>query len=115
MDKEEFIQRIAFVHGGYGLGQWCTEYNLNNFYDYAKQWGGSIGDAKMQCYFTIENLQNDYSEIWELLQETTDADEAGRIIAIFYEGTSEGVEYVGKVSQFFYNNYLNDVFLLPNF
>lgn len=111
--KNDFISVVQFEYGGYGLAQWCTQDNLNRLYDYAIEWGGSFGNAKMQCYFTVEDLKNNFSDIWEVLNATKDPYEAGRIIAIYYEGTSEGVEYVCKISNFFYQNYLNNIFLLP--
>ena len=113
MPKEDFITIVQFKYGGYGLAQWCTQDNLNRLYNYAIEWGGSFGNAKMQCYFTVEDLKNNFSDIWEILNVTQDPYEAGRIIAIYYEGTSEGVEYVSKISNFFYQNYLNNIFLLP--
>ena len=102
--REMFIYCIREQSGGYGLGQWFSMGYLETLYDFAREWGTSIGDAEMQCAFVVQSLQEN-TEPWELLLETEDAERAGELIAVYYDGTSVGVGYIGDMALHYYEKY----------
>lgn len=102
--KEEFIDQTRRVTGGYGLGQWSAYHYLDAFYDFAQDWGTSIGDAEMQCAFVLESLQQD-EELWKDLLRTTDPYVVGWKIASDYDGTSSGRDYIASMARIFYREY----------
>lgn len=97
--KDYFIESVRERIGGYGLGQWYSRHYLDHFYDFAQEWGTSIGDARMQCAFTIESMK-DEGELWGYLEASEDAYHAGRIIAYLYDGINgdyaEGLAYTAS-------------------
>lgn len=102
--REMFIYCIREQSGGYGLGQWFSMGYLETLYDYAREWGTSIGDAEMQCAFVVESLREN-TELWEQLLATDDPETAGELIAIYYDGTSVGVGYIGDKAKEYYEKY----------
>lgn len=80
--------------GGYGLGQWHSITYLRDLYDFAQDYGTSIGDARMQCAFVFHSLEQN-KKLWKKLKRCTDPERAGRLIAIYYDGTQDGAEYMG--------------------
>ncbi len=102
--REQFVEEVHDAIGGYGLGQWYSEYLLEAFYDYAQEWGTSIADAEMQCAFTVDSLR-DNEELWEKLQSTKNPWQAGYDIAVFYDGTRTGYPYIQEMSKVFYDRY----------
>ena len=103
--RDDFIESVRERIGGYGLGQWYSRHYLEDLYDYAAEWGSSIGDARMQCAFTIESMK-DEGELWSYLEGAADAEQAGRIIAYRYDGAEwDGIEYIGYMAAEFYEQY----------
>ena len=102
---EEFIEWSRYHYGGYGLGQWCTINGLTELYNFAKEWNTSIGDAEMQCAFTVYHIQNFRSELWNDILNLTDPALVGYKIGVFYDGSSYGAGYIGQLAQQFYNIY----------
>ena len=97
-------------NGGYGLGQWYSKRYLNKLYDFAQEWGTSIGDAEMQCVFMAWSIQNQTPDCWEKITKAKNIYDIGRYIAIWYDGASD--EGQGMIIQYtveYYNKYRSDV------
>ena len=102
--SEDYFISKARTYGGYGLGQWYSMNYLEELYKFARQYGTSIGDAQMQCEFVFMSLQ-DNEELWEELLKCDDPDWAGRLIAVYYDGTEHGATYMGYTSRILYEKY----------
>ena len=92
--KEAFCYRLDYC--GYGLLQWCDVFELEKLYDYASEYGESIGDANMQCSFIISDLEKNYSDVYEAMLGTENVKECARIFTVFYVGTSLGERIWGR-------------------
>ena len=90
--RQYFIEKVR-AHGGYGLGQWYSMSYLKDLYDYAQEYGTSIGDAKMQCSFIFKSLRKN-KKLWKKLKKCKDPGKAGELIAIYYDGSQSGAEYM---------------------
>ena len=101
--RDWFIKK-ARRHGGYGLGQWYRASYVEDLYDFAREWGTSIGDAEMQCAFVFHSLERK-EDIWKRLKRCKDPEKAGRLVAIYYDGTRTGVEYIGYKAGRLYDKY----------
>lgn len=101
--KERFI-KLTRKYGGYGLGQWLSTDYLEDFYDFASEYGTSIADAGMQCEFIFLSLSRDH-ELWHRLLKCKDAEKAGHLIAIYYDGTWGGKDYIGYRAKKAYEKY----------
>lgn len=101
--RSYFLKKV-WKHGGYGLGQWQSRAYVEDLYDFAQEWGGSIGDAEMQCEFVFYSLKKN-KELWHKLKKCDDAERAGRLIAIYYDGSPTGAEYMGYKAGRFYEKY----------
>ena len=99
--KEEFIQKARYQYGGYGLGQWCTVNMLENYYEFAREWGTSISDAEMQCAFLMYDIETRRPELWEKLLEVDNPIDAGCLIGKFYDGTA-AFGYIGQLAGNYY-------------
>lgn len=108
-DSLDYFIWACQTYGGYGLGQWCAMHEITSLYDYAVGYGTSIGDARMQCAFVFYDLENNYPELWKKLKKCKDPEKAGRLIAIYYDGTVDGVQYMGYKAGRFYNKYHKEV------
>lgn len=104
--RDFFIKTIR-SRGGFGLGQWYSMGYLESLYDYAKEYGTSIVDARMQCAFIFESLK-DNKELWKRLIACSDPEKAGRLIAIYYDGTENGAEYIGQKAEKLYEKYYEE-------
>ena len=102
--RDYFIESVRERIGGYGLGQLYSNHYLEDFYDFARDWGTSIGDARMQCAFTVQSMQQD-EELWATLLEQPDAEKVGQQIAHLYDGSEEAAEYIGQMAKEFYEEY----------
>ena len=102
--KDEFIRRSRYQYGGYGLGQWSSEGFLEDYYDFASEWGTTIADAEMQCAFVVQSLRG-FERIWEQLEAVQDPESAGRIIGLQYDGSESGYLYMGQMASIFYGKY----------
>ena len=97
-------------NGGYGLGQWFTPKYLNGLYDFAQEWGTSIGDAEMQCVFMAWSIQNQAPKCWERIKDADDIYQIGRDIAVWYDGASDiGQGMIIQYTVEYYNKYRSDV------
>ncbi len=104
--KEYFIKQVHTHFGGYGLGQWMSERYLDKLYDFAQEWGTSIGDAEMQCAFTVWSIEHQTPKLWEQLQNETNILTIGRKIGHLYDGTGEfGSETIASLAQGYYKKY----------
>ena len=103
--KELFVFRTRNNFGGYGLGQWYSVYYLEAFYDFAQEWGTSIGDAEMQCAFVVWSLEHQTPKVWKYINKTKDAEKVGRDIGLLYDGSELGYEYIGVKAQYYYDKY----------
>lgn len=102
--SREYFLKACRKYGGYGLGQWRRTSYIEGLYDFAVEYGTSIGDARMQCAFVFKSLQED-EELWSRLKRCDDPKKAGRLVAIYYDGSQSGAEYMGYKAGRFYNKY----------
>lgn len=102
--KEIFVKEISEIYGGYGLFQYCGRDRLENFYDYAANWGTSISDVAMQCSFALHELKNDYFDTYKQINVLKNAYDVGLLIGIYYDGT-RSYEAIGNFAYEFYTNY----------
>ena len=102
--SRDYFIRKARKHGGYGLGQWYRKDFLKDLYDFAQESGESIGSAEMQCEFIFHSLKQD-KDLWRRLKRCDDPEKAGRLVAIYYEGSQTAAPYVGYKAKQFYNKY----------
>ena len=104
--KEYFIEQVHYHLGGYGLGQWMSKKYLEKFYDFAQEWGTSIGDAEMQCAFTVWSIENQSQRLWEEIIDEKDIWIIGRKIGHLYDGTGElGSSTIASYAQEYYKKY----------
>ena len=101
--KEYFLRKV-WLYGGYGLGQWQSESYVEDLYDFAREYGGSIGDAEMQCAFVFHSLKQD-KDLWKKLKNCDDPERAGRLVAIYYDGSQSGAPYMGYKAGRLYEKY----------
>ena len=102
--SRDYFIRKARKHGGYGLGQWYRKDFLEDLYDFAQESGESIGSAEMQCAFVFHSLKQD-KDLWRRLKRCDDPEKAGRLVAIYYEGSPSAAPYVGYKAKQFYDKY----------
>lgn len=103
--RDVFIEAVNIHFGGYGLGQWSNVQYLEHFYDFMKDKGGSIGDARLQCEFIFESLKLNEA-LWEDLLECTTAFQCGRRIGYKYDGTNDlGAETIASVADIYYRRF----------
>jgi len=100
----EYFLRMARGRGGYGLGQWYSMHYLEHLYSFAQEYGTSIGDARMQCEFIFESLKAN-EELWEKLEDCNDPRRAGLLIAVYYDGTQTGAEYMSHKAGLLFDAY----------
>ena len=107
--SREYFIKACRRYGGYGLGQWWSLSKVEGLYDYAIEYGAeSIGDAQMQCAYTISALQSN-KRLWKRLKKCKDPVKAGRLVAIYYDGTVEGAMYIGYKAKQFFERYHEEV------
>jgi hypothetical protein len=103
--RDDFIESVREQIGGYGLGQWYSRHYLEDLYDFAQAWGTSIGDADMQCAFTVRSMQAE-DGLWAYLEAAEDAYSAGLVIAYRYDGlTGDYAEGLAGFAREFYEKY----------
>ena len=96
-------------NGGYGLGQWYMKRYLNKLYDFAQEWGTSLGDAEMQCAFMAWSIQNQTPKCWDRIKDAKNIYQIGRDIAVWYDGASEvGQGMIIQYTVEYYNKYRSD-------
>lgn len=73
---------------GYGLCQWTLDTRKDALFLFAKAAGVSIADERMQCDFCLEELHNDFTQLYQYLCTTENlAKAAERICAEFERPT----------------------------
>ena len=104
--KKYFIEQVHYHLGGYGLGQWMSKRYLEEFYDFAQEWGTSIGDAEMQCAFIVWSIENQSQRLWKEIIDENDLWIIGRKIGHLYDGTGElGSSTIASYAQEYYKKY----------
>ena len=78
---------IDFAHDsvGYGLYQLTFHKRKQNYLNFAKAKGVSVGDGKAQCEFCLKELREDYPALYSFLCETDDIDKASDGICAEFE------------------------------
>ena len=78
---------IDFVRDavGYGYAQWTYWTRKQALLDYAKSRGVSVGDAKMQIDFCIQELKTDYKSVWNKLCGPISVYDAASVVCTDYE------------------------------
>lgn len=78
---------IDFAHDsvGYGLYQLTFHKRKQNYLNFAKAKGVSVGDGKAQCEFCLKELREDYPALYAFLCETDDIDKASYAICVDFE------------------------------
>ena len=105
--RDLFIDTVHYSIGGYGLGQWYGYALLESLYDFASDWGTSIADAEMQCAFTVKSLE-EFTDIWDQLLESNDPRQVGYLIALHYDGTHTGYEYISQMAELYFDKYAKE-------
>lgn len=83
-----------------------SKHYLEELYNFAQEWGTSIGDAEMQCAFMIWSIEHQSPKLWEQIQDETDLWIIGRKIGRLYDGTGElGSETIASFAQEYYKKY----------
>ena len=100
--REYFIEYTKYTSGGYGLAMWSSIAYLEELYDFAQEWGTSIGDAEMQSAFVVYDLKNNYPDLYNSACSAKNAYQAGLIIGQFYERTSY-YEGAAQNAQYYYD------------
>lgn len=101
--KDYFIDYTTYSSGGYGLCMFSGAY-LPDLYDFAQEWGTSIGDAEMQCAFVVKDIKENHSVLYDSIINAKSAYEAGFQIARSYEGTA-ATDAVAGNSEYYYKLY----------
>ena len=102
--SKKFFMETVRQCGGYGLGQWYSYHYISDLYDFASEYGTSIGDARMQCEFIFYSIKKNH-ELWHKLKKCKDADKAGRLMSIYYDGSQDAAPYMGYKAQKLYEKY----------
>ena len=102
--SRDFFLRAVRECGGYGLGQWHSLGYLRDLYDFAAEKEASIASAEMQCEFVFHSLKQK-KRLWKRLKRCKDAERAGRLIAVFYDGSQDGADYMGAKAARLYEKY----------
>ena len=104
--KDYFIEQVHIHFGGYGLGQWMSKHYLEKLYEFAQEWGTSIGDAEMQCAFMVWSIEHQTPKLWKQIQDEKDIWTIGRKIGRLYDGTGElGSETIASYAVEYYKKY----------
>lgn len=101
--KQWFIEAVRNC-GGFGLGQWHSISYLKDLYNFTRDYGGSIADAETQCAFIFHSLEKN-KILWRRLKRCTDPAKAGRLIGIYYDGSSNGAVYMGRKAEKLFEKY----------
>lgn len=103
--SKDYFMRACQKYGGYGLGQWQSISKVEALYDYASEYGTSIGDAEMQCAFIFYHIETSYPRLWKRLCRCDDPEKAGRLIGVWYDGTRAGSDYIGVKAGMLWEKY----------
>lgn len=107
--RKYFIEQVTIHFGGYGLGQWLAEPYLNKLYDFAQEYGTSIGDAEMQCAFMVWSIEHQTPKLWKQIKNEKDLWIIGRKIGHLYDGIGElGSSTIASNAREYYKKYATD-------
>ena len=70
---------------GYGLPQWTYWSLKQDFLNYVKNKGKSIGDAEIQMEFLAHQLSTDFTSVWNTLKNATSILEASNAVLLKFE------------------------------
>lgn len=94
---------------GYGLAQWTFSTRKRNLLNFAKRRGDSIGDAKMQLDFLLQEMKADYSTVYRTLETASSVKEASDAVLLKFERPADMSEatknYRASLGQAFYQKY----------
>ncbi len=94
---------------GYGLAQWTYWSRKQALYEFALKKNVSIGDARMQCEFLMEELKMKYGSVLDVLKRATSIKQASDAVLLQFERPADQSEEVKKrgvaFSQVFYDRY----------
>lgn len=78
---------IDFVHDsvGYGYAQWTYWKRKENLLAFCKARGASVGDAKAQIAFCIQELKTEYKSVWDKLCGPISVYDAAALVCTQYE------------------------------
>ena len=103
--KDYFMDTVIVHYGGYGLGQWLSPDYLEDLYEFAREKGASVGDARLQCAFIFQSLQKN-ERLWEELLGCRTAEQCGRRIGTLYDGNDEaGAELIASAAGLYYKKF----------
>lgn len=102
MSDEEYTKAVDegtytnFVNdkAGYGLAQWTWHSRKQNFLNYARAKGKSIGDLEMQLGFLWEELSSRYKSVVNTLKTAKTVLEASNAVLFHYEAPADQSEKV---------------------
>lgn len=96
---------------GYGLAQWTFWSRKQNLLNYAKSKGVSIGNLTMQLEFLMQELNNGYKSLLNILKTTNSVKEASNGVLLQFERPADQSLKVQnkriEFSEAFYNKYRN--------
>lgn len=99
MTDEEYTKAVDcgrhdFVHdsAGYGLAQWTYYSRKQELLNFAKVQNASIGDAKMQCAFLVQELKSSFKSVFTALLSAGSVREASDVFLTGYEKPADQSE-----------------------
>lgn len=91
---------------GYGLCQWTFHTRKRALLDFARAYGTSVGDEKLQVEFCLRELRQDYPALSDFLRKTDSSYEAAARVCREYERPAqENISTRATYAQVFYNWY----------
>jgi hypothetical protein len=79
---------------GWGLAQWTFWSLKQDFYDYVKSKGASIGDLEIQLEFLCKQLSEDYPAVWNACKNATNVKDASNAMLLKFERPADQSEAV---------------------
>lgn len=78
---------LDFVHDsvGYGLCQWTYSTRKQGLLNKARAYGASVGDGALQVEYCLDELTNDYPDLYKRLCESNSIDECSDLICTQFE------------------------------
>ena len=102
LTDEEYTQRVdvgtidgmtfAHDHAGYGLCQWTHWSRKQDFYQYMKKYGHSVGSLSGQIDYLYYDLKEHYMKLFNKLLVSKTPDEACRYFMLEYEKPANQTE-----------------------
>lgn len=100
LNSQDYVTQVdngtytEFVNDGFGFGlaQWTFPTRKQKLLDFAKSRGCSIGDFQTQILFLEQELQEDYPQVLELLQESRNLRETTAVVFFEFERPADQSE-----------------------